>query len=70
VYDSQNKLVKKVNTDNNGIFILEDIAAQINKITVKNPEYEYFEKSFDTEKQQIIDIVLRSNQKDIKKKLR
>jgi hypothetical protein len=27
VYDSQNKLVKKLNTDNNGIFILEDIAA-------------------------------------------
>ncbi len=65
VYDSQNILVKQLNTDNNGIFILEDISANPIKITVKNPEYEYFEKSFDTEKQQTLDIVLKSNHKDI-----
>ncbi|PZU22536.1 MAG: TonB-dependent receptor, partial [Chryseobacterium sp.] len=65
VYDSQNKLVKTLNTDTNGIFILEGISANPIKIRVKNSEYKYFEKSFDTEKQQIIDIVLKSNHKDI-----
>ncbi|WP_370898627.1 TonB-dependent receptor domain-containing protein [Chryseobacterium gossypii] len=66
VYDSQNKLLKTIITDDHGNFILEGFSGQPVKIVVNDLEYARFEHYFDPEQQdRPLIVVLRKDTRDI-----
>ncbi|MET3038314.1 TonB-dependent receptor [Chryseobacterium sp. NRRL B-14859] len=66
IYDSQNKLIKTVTTDENGNFILENVPENSVKLVVSDLEYPRFEKSLDVEKQnEPLLIILKKEVQDI-----
>jgi hypothetical protein len=66
VYNSQNALVKKLTTNENGGFMLEGISENTIKLVVKDLEYAQFEENLDLEKQdKPLRIVLKKDIQDI-----
>jgi hypothetical protein len=66
VYNSQHALIKKLMTNENGVFTLEGISEKSVKLVVKDLEYTQFEKEMDLDKQdRILQIVLKKDIKEI-----
>jgi len=66
VYNSQNVLIKKIMTNEEGAFTLEGISEKEVKLVVKDLEYAQFEKELDLDKQdKILQIVLKKDIKEI-----
>ncbi|MDH6252136.1 hypothetical protein M2347_001863 [Chryseobacterium sp. H1D6B] len=66
IYNSQNALVKKITTNENGSFMLEGISENTVKLVVKDLEYAQFEENLDLEKQdKPLHIILKKDIQDI-----
>lgn len=65
VYNTQDKLIKELETDDNGKFVLEDIAEEYIKLVIKNQGYSLFEKKVDLKESEPLNIVLKKESQEI-----
>lgn len=65
VYNTQDKLIKELETDDNGKFVLEDIAEEYIKLVIKNQGYSLFEKKVDLTESEPLNIVLKKESQEI-----
>lgn len=65
VYNTQDKLIKELETDDNGKFVLEDIAEEYIKLVIKNQGYSLFEKKVDLKEFEPLNIVLKKESQEI-----
>jgi hypothetical protein len=65
LYNSQNKLIKELKTDDNGNFVLEDITEGNVKLVVKNQGYSLFEKKIDLKQPEPLYITLKKETQEI-----
>ncbi len=65
VYNTQDKLINELETDDNGKFVLEDIAEEYIKLVIKNQGYSLFEKKVDLTESEPLNIVLKKESQEI-----
>lgn len=65
VYNAEDKLIKELETDDNGKFVLEDIAEEYIKLVIKNQGYSLFEKKVDLKEFEPLNIVLKKESQEI-----
>lgn len=65
VYNTQDKIIKELETDDNGKFVLEDIAEEYIKLVIKNQGYSLFEKKVDLKESEPLNIVLKKESQEI-----
>ncbi|RLJ23044.1 outer membrane receptor protein involved in Fe transport [Chryseobacterium sp. 7] len=65
VYNAQNEFIKEIKTDDNGKFVLEDIAEQNLKLVIKNQGYSLFEKKLNLNESEPLNIILKKEVQEI-----
>ncbi|WP_228458592.1 outer membrane beta-barrel family protein [Chryseobacterium aureum] len=65
IYNIQNELIKEIKTDDNGKFVLENIAEENIKLVINSPGYSLFEKKLVLNESEPLNITLKKDSQEI-----